>query len=84
MEKSGGGGYNEPFSNKVIFERMKMARKAKIFNRFVINTNGDYISYDNIKEAQLSGLNLMKIQMYMDFEIQNIFHEKKKEKVGMD
>jgi MoaA/NifB/PqqE/SkfB family radical SAM enzyme len=73
--------YNEPLSNKdIILKRISQAREYLPNAKLRTNTNGDFVTFEYIKELKDAGLNELFIQQYLsNNELYN--HKKMKKRM---
>ena len=58
--------YNEPLADRVILTRLKQAQKCLPNALLHLNTNGDYLGADLLKQLYDCGLRSINIQVYLD------------------
>jgi len=59
------GRYSEPLSMLLTFERLMVIKKRLSEAKIIINTNGDYLNIDMIRELDNYGVNELKIMVYL-------------------
>ena len=72
--------YNEPLADKIILKRIRQAREI-LPNAFLFtHTNGDYLTKEYLDELSESGLNMIKVQCYLNkdekFDVESVIFPK--------
>ena len=58
--------YNEPLADRIILKRIAESRTMLPKACLGLNTNGDYLTPDYLKELEVAGLTLLKLQAYLE------------------
>jgi radical SAM protein with 4Fe4S-binding SPASM domain len=65
--------YNEPLALNLIFDRIAYARKKLPQAMLAFHTNGDYVTFDILRQCEQKGLDFLFIRCYIDYKV----HESK-------
>ena len=74
--------YSEPLSERRIIERIREVRQVAPQTRICINSNGDYLDADYLRELEEAGLDRLWIDVYFpddetyDYEAARKYHDK--------
>jgi len=74
-------GYSEALSERRILQRIREVRKAAPKSHIVVNSNGDFLDADYLRELEDSGLDRLWVDLYLpddekyDFEIAMKYHK---------
>jgi MoaA/NifB/PqqE/SkfB family radical SAM enzyme len=74
--------YSEPLSERRILERVRQVREAAPRARICINSNGDYLDADYLRELEESGLDRLWVDIYFpddevyDLDKATLYHAK--------
>lgn len=60
--------YNEPLALGLIFDRIRYLRKRLPQANIGFHSNGDYVTKENLRQLEETGLTFMKISLYIDFK----------------
>ncbi len=82
--------YNEPTADKIFLTRLKQAREMLPEAILFTHSNGDYITKEYIDELADAGLNLIRLQCYLNknekFDLENVVipkMEKNAQRIGL-
>lgn len=80
--------YSEPLSERRIVERIREVRRAAPRSRICVNSNGDFLDANYLRELEDAGLDRLWIDVYIpdeetyDLEVAKTYHDKLISRIG--